>query len=294
MSEQKLSAFEQSVIAGLADRPSLAAAILDAWGDLPAESPQTAGSLVQAAQLGVTEEVAAQEFLERATNLSLLEPAPSGFRPRLGVYARFRRLALAFNAIELYRTSIHQDATRAQVVLTKPLRPSVLERNLSALGWRTTDLEPTDRAFHSLVQAARQRVVVLTPFFDAAGAVWLTTLLSNVATGVECILVLRSLEDPSRQDYPDGLSTISAWLNAHAIKVYNYSIARPEGGRETFHAKVVLCDRSAAYVGSSNLTTASLEYSMEMGVVLQGRSAADVSEAIDAVLATATPWNLVP
>lgn len=74
------------------------------------------------------------------------------------------------------------------------------------------------------------------------------------------------------------------------MQVFNYSIARVDGGRETFHAKAVLCDRSAAYLGSSNVTAASLENSMEMGVVLEGRSAAGVAEVIDAVLAASTRW----
>ena len=71
------------------------------------------------------------------------------------------------------------------------------------------------------------------------------------------------------------------------MNVYNYSIPRADGGRETFHAKAVLCDRCFAYLGSSNITAASLEHSMEMGVVLHGRAAADVAEVIDAVLAAA-------
>jgi phosphatidylserine/phosphatidylglycerophosphate/cardiolipin synthase-like enzyme len=53
----------------------------------------------------------------------------------------------------------------------------------------------------------------------------------------------------------------------------------------------VLCDRSAAYLGSSNVTAASLEHSMEMGVVLEGRAAASVADVIDAVLESAAPWN---
>jgi phosphatidylserine/phosphatidylglycerophosphate/cardiolipin synthase-like enzyme len=292
VSDQKLTAFEQSVVVGLAIQPALAAAVLDAWADLPPDSTQTAISLVQAAQLGVTEEKATADLLVRANNVSLVERTPSGFRPRSGTHCRFRKLALAFNAIELYKVSIHQDATRAQVVLTKPPRPSILEQQLAALGWRTTDLEPTERAFDALVREARRRVVIMTPFFDVAGATWLAALLSNLAQGVECILVLRSLEDTFRKDYPSGLHTIAPLLGSRGVKIYNYSIPRPEGGRETFHAKVVLCDRNAAYVGSANVTAASLEHSMELGVLLRGEAACDVAEVIDAVMAAATSWEM--
>lgn len=290
MSAQKLTAFEQAILAGLADKAGLAASLLEAWAGLPADSVQSARSLVDAAQLGVTEEGATRELLERSVGLGLVEAARSGYRPRGGAHPRFQRLAFALNAVEHYRSAIHKDATVAQIVLTKPPRPSVLEQKLSALGWRTTDLEPTEHAFHGMVRAAQRRVVVMTPFFDGTGAAWLQELLSYVSPGVERTLILRSLEDSARTDYPIGFDTIAPWLKAEGVRVFNYSIPRTEGGRETFHAKAVLCDRSAAYLGSSNVTAASLERSMEMGVVLQGRAAAGVADVIGAVLDAATQW----
>ncbi len=290
MATQKLTAFEQSVLAGLAKRAGLAAILLEAWAELPADSVQSARSLVDAAQLSVTEEGPTQSLLEDSTRLGLLETTPVGFKPRNGTHERFPRLAFALHAVEHYRSSVHRDATVAQVVLTKPPRPSVLEQKISALGWRTAELEATEHAFHGIVRAAQSRVVVMTPFFDSTGAAWLRELLSYARPGVERTLILRSLEDNTRKDYPLGFDTISPWLKAQGVRVFNYSIPRMDGGRETFHAKAVLRDRSAAYLGSSNVTAASLEHSMEMGVVLEGKAAAGVAEVIDAVMAAATPW----
>jgi phosphatidylserine/phosphatidylglycerophosphate/cardiolipin synthase-like enzyme len=288
MSAQKLTAFEQAVVAGLAYRAGLAAALLDTWADMPSDSAQSVRTLIDGAQLSVTEERATRELLDRAVELRLLDSTPTGFRPCSTAHAKFQRLAFALNAIDHYRLSVHRDATVAQVVLTKPPRPSVLEQKLTALGWRTADLEPTEHAFHSMVRSAQRRIVVMTPFLDKTGASWLQELLSYVGHGVESILILRSLEDSTRKDYPTGFDVIAPWLKSQAVQVFNYSISRIDGGRETFHAKVVLCDRNVTYLGSSNMTAASLEHSMEMGVVLQGRVAADVAEVIDAVLATAT------
>lgn len=287
MSAQKLTAFEQSILAGLADKAGLASSLLDAWSDLPANSVQSARSLIDAAQLGVTEEGATRDFLVHSVTLGLLERAPSGFRPREGIHSHFRRLAFALNAVEHYRSAVHRDATIAQIVLTKPPQPSDLEQELSALGWRTAELEATEHAFNGMIRAARRRVVVMTPFFDSKGAAWLQELFSYAAPSVERTLILRSLEDSTRKDYPIGFDAIAPWLRSHEVRVFNYSIPRDGGGRETFHAKAVLCDRSLAYLGSSNVTAASLEHSMEMGVVLQGRAAASIAEVIDAVLAAA-------
>jgi phosphatidylserine/phosphatidylglycerophosphate/cardiolipin synthase-like enzyme len=290
MATLRLTAFEQAVVASLAERAGLAAAVLEAWADLPSDSVQTARSLINAAQLGVTEEGSTQVFLERSTCLGLLDSTEAGFKPRNGAHERFPRLAFALHAIEHYRSSIHRDATLAQVVLTQPLRPSVLEQKLSTLGWRTTALDATDHAFHGMVRSAQRRVVVMTPFFDSTGAVWLKELLSYASPGVARNLILRSLEDTTRKDYPLGFDAISPWLKAQGVRVFNYSIPRVDGGRETFHAKAVLCDRSSAYLGSSNVTAASLEHSLEMGVVLEGRAASRVADVLDAVIESATQW----
>jgi len=288
MSGQKLTAFEQTIMAGIADKAGLAASLFDAWAALPSDSTQTARSLVDAAQLGVTEERSTGDLLDQLSELGFLAPVSFGFRLRGDAHANLRRLAFALNAVEHYRSTVHRDATIAQVVLTKPRKPSVLEQKLSALGWRTTTLEPTEHAFHGMVRAAQRRVVVMTPFFDSRGAAWLQELLSYAASHVDCILILRSLEDPTRRDYPIGLNAIKPWLEKRGVRVFNYSIPRMGGGRETFHAKAVLCDRNSAYLGSSNLTIASLDHSMEMGVVIEGRAAIGVAEVIDAVLDAAT------
>lgn len=292
MSAQQLTAFEKKVLAGLAYRAALAAALLDAWADLPEISVQTVNTLIELAQLGVTDEYAARGVIEKSVELGLLDETPLGFRPIAGAHSRFRRLALSLNSIEHYVSAVHKDATTARVVLTKPPRPSTLEQKLSEFGWRTSELEPTEHAFHNMVRSAQSRVVVMTPFFDVKGASWLRELFSFVQPGVERVLVLRSLEDNTRRDYPLGYDAIASWLKVESVRVFNYSIPRLEGsGRETFHAKVVLCDRNAAYLGSSNMNTASLEHSMEMGVTLHGRAAADVAIVLDAVLSAATQWT---
>jgi hypothetical protein len=291
MSTQKLSAFERAVLAGLAAKAALAAPLLEAWAELPADAPQSARSLIRAAQLGLTEEGDTHALLDRSAALGLAIKTPSGFIPVSGVHASFGRLAFALYSVDHYRSLVHRDETVARVVLTRPPRPSSLEQKLSALGWRTTDLEPTEHAFHSMVRAAKRRVVVMTPFFDSTGAAWLQELLGFVAPEVERILILRSLEDITRRDYPNGFNVIAPWLKEQGARVFNYSLPRAGGGRETFHAKAVLCDRSTAYLGSSNVTGASLEHSMEMGVVLEGRAAAGVADVLDAVLAAAQQFE---
>jgi len=284
----QLSAFEKNIVRLLAPRAGVAAKILDAWARVPTSTEQSARMLTALAQLGLTEERAAQEVLVLASAAGLLVQGAAGFSHGPIPAGTFQRLALALFAVEHYKAAVHEDATIARVVLTKPPRPCVLETRLAELGWRTFDLEPTEYAFKRMVHEAQSRVVVMTPFFDVTGALWLKELFKGVSEQVTKVLVLRSLEEPTQQDYPKGFDAIAPWLAAKKVEVYNYSIPRAPGpGRETFHAKVVLCDNDVAYVGSSNVNAASLEHSMEMGVAMRGRAAQDVATIVSAVLVSA-------
>lgn len=284
-----LSAFERQLVGVLSPRAGLASVILETWDALPIEAVQTAASIVALAQFGVTEERRTQQILDDAASAGLFAKEGSGYAVRPSVRPCLSRLALALRAIDFYLNEVHQDDTEAKIVLTKPPRPSFLEQELAKLGWHTAGIEPTEHAFIGLVQAATRRVVVMTPFFDVTGAVWLKELFGQVGAGVEKVLILRSLDDPARYDYPQGIVSISPWLKTTGVSVYNYSIPRIDApGRETFHAKVVLCDSQSAYIGSSNLNAASLEHSMELGVVLRGRAALDASTVVSAVLRAAS------
>ena len=149
--------------------------------------------------------------------------------------------------MSFYATEIHQDLTLSTVVLTKPFKPSLLEKKLSDKGWKTSKIEPTLHSFYSMADLASDKLVIMTPFLDDTGAEWVKDIFSRTHKSVKCTLILRSLERREATDYPSGYLLIKDWLIDRNIKVYNYSLQRPEDwSRETFHAKVVLADRRIA------------------------------------------------
>jgi PLD-like domain len=289
MPTEDLTAFEMDVVSALAFRAALAARLLETWWRLGAMAPpQTARSITSIAGLGVTEERGAEEVFARAVEVSLFQKLEGGFVVNQNGQQLLPRLAHALYSVHYYASSVHVDESTASVVLTKPPRPNALEAALKGLGWQTADLEQTNRAFMTMAQNARKRFVVMTPFFDRGGSEWLQALLQQTVQGVSRHLVLRSLEDRSRTDYPIAVERLREWLQAERVGVYNYSLPRVVGsGRETFHAKVILRDDTEAYVGSANLTAASLEYSMETGVAVTGKAARRIALVVDAVLAVA-------
>lgn len=276
-------------IEALAGRASLCRRLFPVWARLSPGAPVDVPGLVASAGLGITDEQGAQQVLNELVRLGLAERqaeqyvATEALQPALGA------LAVAFAGIDYYREHVHRDRTLVQVVLTRPELSTILESCLVERGWRLGALESTDQAFLGIVRCARRRVVVMTPFLDAKGAVWLTQMIGQAPAGVAVTLVLRGLEDPARADAV-GYGSIRAWLAERDVRVMNYGLLRPSGGRESFHAKVILADHGPAYVGSANVTGWSLDYSMELGVVLDGQAAGEIAEVVDAVVQAATPW----
>lgn len=79
-------------------------------------------------------------------------------------------------------------------------------------------------------------------------------------------------------------------LRTLKIKLIDYYLIWDNGSGkqsiETFHAKVIMADQTAAYVGSSNMTWASLSRSIEMGAYIHGAAAWPISSVNDGIIAS--------
>lgn len=171
-----------------------------------------------------------------------------------------------------------------QIVLTLPDRSTRLKQALPAIDTKTVHILGTEETIDHLAFQARHRLVVMTPFLDAAGAQQILRMFQN-SDCPEKLLILRFTDDPKSDFYPRGLSQIQDALKAAGVTVLDYSLPTEiTGWKETFHAKVVLADRERAYIGSANMTARSLESSMELGVLLQGDDVINVANIIDAIL----------
>jgi hypothetical protein len=175
-----------------------------------------------------------------------------------------------------------------EFAITMPMGPSYLEKELPrALGRPGGFLSTTD-AFARVAQAASHRLVVMTPFIDAAGFRWVRRVFESTAAQCERILVLR---DTDRYTVELGVEHAD-WLQALLVSVRDYHLSHDAAaGRslpiETFHAKLVVADKTLAYVGSANLLSASEGVCLETGFLVEGAAAADAARLVDAVLRVA-------
>lgn len=177
--------------------------------------------------------------------------------------------------------SLISPKANARFVVTLPPGSSRVGEELEKLaGTAFVSLTDTKDAFLHLANRARQRLVIMTPFIDASGAQWANDLFESTGAS-ERVLILRSLAQLS------GCGPSGVLLSASASKLLEYEFIPPAGdpgSKETFHAKIVLADGVAAYVGSANFLYRSKEANLECGFLLDGDAVAPVSVLIESVV----------
>ena len=279
---------DKAAVDALAGHSRLAAKVLEEVARRPAEVSFDEKQIARSLGFPASQETGVLDTLRIAESLKYLQVAPSLRWRRIASEDHLLRLSLVLEAVSHYKEKVHRDATLAQVVLTKPVKPSRLEDALAGLGWKIAELEVTSEAFQGLASSTKRRLIVMTPFLDPAGASWLVSLFERTPPSAERILILRHLSEPSHPSFPTGYLSVKDRLDELGVKVFDYALKRVGGvGTETFHAKVVVRDDQQVYVGSSNMNRASLEYSMELGVLLSGQAATSVSRVVSAILSIA-------
>ncbi len=148
----------------------------------------------------------------------------------------------------------------------------------------------TKEALPGIAESARTRFCVMTPYVDEIGAPILVNLFARAPKGVRRIFISRA---DSGDLLPAGLNGVSRELADLGVNVLSFRVEREDAaGNETSHAKVVLADAHTAYVGSLNMNRWSLDYSLELGVCVTGRSAGLIANVVDAAERVSAPMKL--
>ena len=232
------------------------------------------------------------EARSSAVEAALAVGASCGLFARCGVLEwrphemPFIELATSLEAVALYRDSVHIDADQVEVVLTPPGKPSELGEALRMRGRIEADLEHTEAILRHLAARTTTRFAVLSPFIDSGGMDNLIAMFKQTRSEARRVLVTRCQDGVM----PPPLQAAFSTLKALGVAVHNYWVPR-QSGYETFHAKVFLSDDRMAYIGSANMTQASLSVSMELGVLLKGDSVKTLVSVVDAILSIAPSLN---
>jgi phosphatidylserine/phosphatidylglycerophosphate/cardiolipin synthase-like enzyme len=176
---------------------------------------------------------------------------------------------------------VHRDRDSVRLVLTEPGQKSALRRAIDDRSALSPMLFQTSDVFFGLGREAKEELTVLSPFLDRQGAEFLLELFALCSEDVRRSLVCRPLDEP---ECGDAFRRCAADFRRLNVSVHEYAL--PSGlpsGRETFHAKVVLADAAAFYVGSSNFMGSALDRSFECGVVVHGEAARQLRYVLTAL-----------
>lgn len=163
----------------------------------------------------------------------------------------------------------------ARLVVTMPPEPSRLGDALAAdIASDYVALTRTTEAFRHLALLARERFTIMVPFVDVVGAEWASQLFEET-TAAERIFIVRDASQIS------SCGQAGTRLIRAATRIIDYGGA--DLSNETFHAKIVLADGIAAYVGSANMVRRSKSTNLECGMLVEGPAVGAVRILVNAV-----------
>ena len=180
--------------------------------------------------------------------------------------------------------SLISPTATARFVVTMPPEPSRLADALRKdIASEFTALTSTNDAFRHLAIRAVDRFVILVPFIDEVGAEWASELF-ELTSAHQRILILRDLYQLK------NCGAAGIRLRRASTRIVDYGGSRhPTGNDETFHAKIILADGTAAYVGSANLLRRSRHTNLECGMLVEGPAVQSIKVVVDAVIRVLEP-----
>jgi HKD family nuclease len=137
--------------------------------------------------------------------------------------------------------------------------------------------------------SANRRIILLSPFIEEQGIEWLLPgLRSALQRGVSVDLVSSELQQGSANSYAlTPLIELDQSDAPGALRIFEYYQQSSPGDKYpeyTLHAKVLIADRTTAYVGSANFTGNAFTRYLEIGAVLRGENVQNLVEIADVLI----------
>lgn len=157
---------------------------------------------------------------------------------------------------------------------------------LVGTGMKGTGLVQSTRlAITQLVASSKTRLTILAPYFDQDGADFLAPCLqAALDRRVSVLLMVRTGVRASDLNVP-GLRrlarTIGPEILERSVELIQLVEREDQGEEYGLHAKVVIADGLAAYIGSSNLTRNGLDRNFEVGLIVAGQIATDLLRTVE-------------
>lgn len=156
---------------------------------------------------------------------------------------------------------------------------------------RIDDLKLLFPNLKRLIRSAEKELLIINPFFDAAGIERIINdLLVAASDGVKTKIVVR--EYGQHETLTACVDTIIDNFvsngSARLLQVRDY-YKKLDHQIYAIHSKIIIADSAKCYVGSANLTMSSFYTNLELGVLLKGRTVKPVKSLFENLWKISTP-----
>lgn len=154
---------------------------------------------------------------------------------------------------------------------------------LSRVPDAATNLQGTETdllgALSRIVGDAETSLVLVTPFINEMGSKTLVERVGHATVrGVDVTIVTRDTDSNNETEIDQLVESVKDEGDPERLSIYDFGA---EDAR--LHAKAIVCDEEVAYIGSANMTSYSLREAVEVGIVIEGPSVAEVSSFFERV-----------
>lgn len=268
------SSLSQSLVAELGDDCAAAAQLATAIADRPA-------GMIDGASLPLMPRATLARVAADFARRGWLSPIASGWRTGP---TSLPHAVIPFLEGAAAMRSHYASRETATAIVTMPPPPSAIAAALSQTGLAYASLVSTKDALQTVADKAVDTFTIMTPFLNPEGLQLVQELFARTRAPNRR-LVVRRAGDATRIVLGDA-----ARLTALGVDAFDYTLEAGDGF-ETFHAKVALADNELAYVGSANMTVFARQ-SMDLGFLVEGRSARVVANVLRAVVKISAPMRL--
>ena len=156
---------------------------------------------------------------------------------------------------------------------------------------RIDDLKLLFPNLKRLIRSAEKELLIINPFFDAAGIERIINdLLVAASDGVKTKIVVREYgQHETLTECVDSIiDNFVSNGSARRLQVRDYYKKR-DHQIYAIHSKIIIADSTKCYIGSANLTMSSFYSNLELGVLLKGRSVRLVRSLFENLWKISTP-----
>jgi phosphatidylserine/phosphatidylglycerophosphate/cardiolipin synthase-like enzyme len=148
---------------------------------------------------------------------------------------------------------------------------------VTGLAWMGNGIRSITSVIEEALPEAKDEIQIAAYKITRGANGFLDLLTDSLSRGIKVSLIVNRFESQSRGIRERLVQLVRQFRH---FSLFDFC---PKNIGEDLHAKIIVIDRSRAFVGSSNMTWRGLVFNHELGVFVEGHSATRIGTLLDAL-----------